>query len=187
MNNLHQVDWSAIPAPLDDGAADHLIGLALPAVALPATDGRTVQLATLHDLIVIYAYPMTGRPDTPLPNGWDLLPGARGCTPQSCAFRDHADELARLGVTHIYGLSTQDTDYQREAAQRLHLPFAILSDANLQLANALKLPTMQVDGKTLLKRLTIIARQGVIIQTLYPVFPPDQNAAAVIGWLQRQA
>ena len=184
MSNLHDVDWNDIPAPTDDGAANHLVGMSIPASTLPDTKGNTVDLSTLAGITVIYAYPMTGRPDRPLPDGWNMLPGAHGCTPQSCAFRDHAEELAQLGVAQLFGLSTQDTDYQREAAERLHLPFALLSDQQLQLCEALRLPTMQVDGDRLLKRLTMIIGDGVIIHTIYPVFPPDENAAAVISWLQ---
>jgi len=184
MSNLSDVDWSKIPAPTDDGGASHLADCPLPSTVLTDTAGNQVDVSAVPGLIVIYAYPMTGRPDTPLPDGWDMLPGARGCTPQSCAFRDHADELAQLGVTQIYGLSTQDSDYQREAVERLHLPFQMLSDQHLELTRALRLPTLEVDGRTLLKRLTMIVRDGVIVHTLYPVFPPDQNASVVAQWLR---
>lgn len=184
MNNLHTVDWSRIPAPQDDGAASHLPGSRLPAITLAASAGSPVALDQLSGQTVIYAYPMTGRPNTPLPDGWDQLPGARGCTPQSCAFRDHASELQQRGVDHLFGLSTQSTDYQQEAAARLHLPFALLSDQQLALTTALNLPTLQVDGMTLLKRLTMIVRHGIIEKVFYPVFPPDQNADRVIQWLK---
>ncbi|WP_019917211.1 peroxiredoxin [Methyloversatilis discipulorum] len=171
-----------LPVPIDDGAAVHLAGLSLPALALPATDGRTVQLAALPGLQVIYIYPMTGRPGVPLPEGWDAIPGARGCTPQSCAFRDHHAELAALGAG-VFGLSSQNSDYQREAAERLHLPFPLLSDAGLALRDALKLPVFQADGRTLYRRLTLIAEQARIVKVFYPVFPPDRNAADVVDWL----
>jgi peroxiredoxin len=176
-------DWSTIPAPEDDGAAKHLVGLKLPSVPLPATDGSTVDLATLAGRSVVYAYPRTGRPDTPNPDGWDAIPGARGCSPQSCAFRDHFQELRDLGVDHLYGLSTQTTEYQREAAERLHLPFAILSDEGLALANAIGLPTFETSGMTLLKRLTLVIRDGTVEHVFYPVFPPDRNAGDVVAWL----
>ena len=152
--SLAGVDWSRIPPPGDDGGADHLPGRRLPDVALPATDGRMVTLSRLPGRTVVYIYPMTGRPDTPLPEGWDMIPGARGCTPQSCAFRDHFEELRTLGIDALFGLSVQDTAWQQEAAQRLHLPFALLSDAEMALTQALRLPTMQVHGMVLLKRLT---------------------------------
>lgn len=172
-----------LPVPTDDGAATHLEGLRLPALALPATDGRTVQLSTLPGLQVIYIYPMTGRPGVPLPEGWDAIPGARGCTPQSCAFRDHHTELAALGAG-VFGLSTQDSDYQREAATRLHLPFPLLSDGDLALRDALSLPVFEVDGRLLYRRLTLIADAARIVKVFYPVFPPDRNAADVVDWLR---
>jgi peroxiredoxin len=174
-----------LPVPADDGAAAHLEGLRLPALGLPATDGRTVQLSTLPGLQVIYIYPMTGRPGVPLPEGWDAIPGARGCTPQSCAFRDHHAELAALGAG-VFGLSTQDGDYQREAATRLHLPFALLSDRDLALGAALSLPVFEVSGRPLYRRLTLIADAGRIVKVFYPVFPPDRNAGDVVAWLRRQ-
>ncbi len=182
--SLESVDWSALPQPEADGAADHLKGMRLPDVTLPATDGSQVQLSSLSGLTVIYAYPMTGRPDVALPEGWDMIPGARGCTPQSCAFRDHFQELKDAGASHLFGLSVQATDYQREAAERLHLPFPLLSDQDHQLADALRLPTMEVEGMRLLKRLTMILRDGEILQVNYPVFPPDRDAPDVIAWLQ---
>jgi peroxiredoxin len=173
-----------LPVPQDDGAAKHLFGLRLPDLALTATDGSTVDLARLRGRTVVYVFPRTGRPGQALPTRWDAIPGARGCTPQSCAFRDHFVELKRLGVTQLYGLSTQDTDYQREAAERLHLPFALLSDAQFKLLRALKLPSFDVDGMTLIKRMVWIIDDGVISHVFYPVFPPDKSAEQVIAWLQ---
>jgi peroxiredoxin len=184
MTNLLSVDWSKIPAPIDDGAAKHLSGQLIPSVILPATDGRSVDLSKLDGTVVVYAYPMTGRPGVPLPNGWDMLPGARGCTPQSCAFRDRFSDLRSLGVQHLFGLSTQTTSYQKEAAERLHLPFALLSDSDFNLAKALRLPTFETAGMCLLKRLTMIVSHGRIAHVFYPVFPPDCNASDVLGWLQ---
>ena len=183
--SLTQVDWSLIPSPADDGKADHLAGMALPNVNLAATTGPAVNLADLRGIAVLYVYPMTGRPDQGLPDGWDQIPGARGCTPQSCAFRDHYADLKGVGVSHLFGISTQSTEYQREAAERLNLPFFLLSDADGAFGSALNLPTMQVDGQILHKRMTLIARDGVIEKVFYPVFPPDQDADNVLNWLER--
>ncbi len=187
VSSLTEVDWSTIPAPTDDGGADHLPQAAMPSITLASTAGRDLDLSTVAGLAVIYAYPMTGTPGIPLPDGWDSMPGARGCTPQSCAFRDHAAQLSELGVNSVFGLSTQSPADQAEAASRLELPFDLLSDENLALANALNLPTFEVDGKVLLKRLTLIIRDGAIDKVFYPVFPPDQNASIVVNWLQGQA
>lgn len=179
--NLYQLP-DDLPVPTDDGACDHLRGLRLPSVPLRATDGREVDLAACTGRTVVYCYPRTGRPNEPPPDGWDAIPGARGCTPQSCAFRDHHQELRELGA-EVFGLSTQDTEYQREAVERLHLPFPLLSDAELRFAHALRLPTFEVAGMTLLKRVTLILRDGAIEHVFYPVFPPDANAAEVVRWL----
>jgi peroxiredoxin len=173
-----------IPAPQDDGAARHLTGLKLPPVALAATDGSQVDLSKLSGRTVVYIYPRTGVPGRPLPEGWNEIPGARGCTPQSCGFRDHFAELERLGVVRVFGLSTQDSAYQREAVERLHLPFAVLSDERLELARAIKLPTFKVAGMTLLKRMALVIDDGIITKVFYPVFPPDKNAEEVIAWLR---
>jgi len=173
-----------IPVPQDDGAARHLAGMKLPDLALPATRGGAINLAWLSGRTVLYIYPRTGVPGVDAPPGWDDIPGARGCTPQSCGFRDHFAELKGLGVAHLFGLSTQDTDYQREAAARLHLPFAILSDDKLAFARALKLPTFTTSGMTLIKRMALVIDDRVIAKVFYPVFPPDQNAAEVIAWLR---
>jgi peroxiredoxin len=173
-----------LPAPLDDGAARHLTGLRLPPIALPATDGTQVELAAIPGRVVVFAYPRTGQPGKqPLVSDWDLIPGARGCTPQTCAFRDLYVEFGRLGC-RVFGLSAQNTPYQRELVDRLHLPFSILSDEGLNLTLALRLPTMEVAGQTLLRRLAWVADSRVIQKVFYPVFPPDRNADAVLAWLR---
>ena len=178
---------AGIPAPQDDGGARHLVGMKLPDLALPATSGGPVNLAKIEGRTVVYIYPRTGVPGVALPEGWDEIPGARGCTPQSCGFRDHHAELTRLGVDHLYGLSTQDTAYQQEAASRLHLPFALLSDEALKFTKALRLPTFVTSGMTLLKRMALIVDNGVIAHVFYPVFPPDRNAEEVAAWLKASA
>ncbi|MGQ0457474.1 MAG: peroxiredoxin [Hyphomicrobium sp.] len=182
--NLLVVDWSKLPAPEDDGAAAHLTGHAVPARALSATDGSSVDLSMLVGRTVVYVYPMTGTPGAAMPDGWDDIPGARGCTPQTCAFRDHHAELLAAGANRVFGLSTQPTEDQREAANRLHLPFALLSDAALALTSELSMPTLQSEGKTLLKRMALIVDDGHISKVFYPVFPPDRNAAEVLAWLK---
>ena len=183
--DLLSVDWSKIPAPEDDGGAAHLAGLVVPDIELPACDGRQVSLAKLAGLSVVYAYPRTGVPGkSSIVEDWDMIPGARGCTPQSCAFRDHHDELLAAGADHVFGLSVQDSDYQREAAARLHLPFSLLSDEQLQLATALRLPLMEAGGLMLLKRLTMIIEDARIVKAFYPVFPPDRDAINVLNWLR---
>jgi peroxiredoxin len=173
-----------LPAPRDDGACDHLPGVRLPALALPATDGTTVDLSALPGRVVVFAYPRTGRPDEPsLVPDWDQIPGARGCTPQTCGFRDLHVEFGKLGC-RVFGLSTQDTHYQVEMVRRLHVPFLVLSDAGLELTRALRLPTFMAAGQTLLKRLAWVADGGVISKVFYPVFPPDRNAGEVLAWLR---
>lgn len=173
-----------LPVPQDDGAARHLTGARLPDLALAATDGAQVNVARLKGRTVVYVYPRTGRPGQPLPTGWNGIPGARGCTPQSCGFRDHFADLRRLGVAQLFGLSTQTSNYQREAVERLHLPFAILSDAELKLTHALGLPTFTVDGMTLIRRMAWVIDDGVITHVFYPVFPPDRSAEEVVSWIQ---
>jgi peroxiredoxin len=172
-----------LPVPEDDGACAHLTGMRLPALALPSTQGGQVDLSALPGRSVVYCYPRTGRPNQDLPTGWNDIPGARGCTPQSCSFRDHHVEMLGLGINAVFGLSAQDTAYQLEAAQRLNLPFALLSDEKLAFARALGLPTFEVDGMTLIKRLTLVIHEGGIEHVFYPVFPPDANAPDVIHWL----
>jgi peroxiredoxin len=174
-----------LPRPIDDRAADHLEGATVPPLALAATDGSTITLDQLEGLRIVYAYPWTGRPGEPLlADDWDLIPGARGCTPEACAFRDHHADLLDAGASAVYGLSTQDSDYQRELADRLHLPFPILSDADLELTRALDLPTFEVAGRTLIKRLTLAIRDGRVERIWYPVFPPDTHAAEVLADLR---
>ena len=182
-----------LPVPVDDGAAAHLPGMAMPPIALPSAGGEPVRVDTVpagFGRLIIYAYPLTGLPGVPVPDGWDAIPGARGCTPESCGFRDHAAELAALGAA-VAGLSTQSTAYQRAAATRLRLPFPLLSDAGLALTRALKLPTFGIglapdyDGgghRTLLQRLTLVVSHGVIEKVFYPVFPPDRHAEEVLAW-----
>ncbi|MBI2297248.1 MAG: peroxiredoxin [Betaproteobacteria bacterium] len=182
-DNLYELP-AGLPVPQDDGACDHLTGMKLPPLKLRSTRRREVDLSSLRGTTVVYIYPRTGRPDEESPPGWNQIPGARGCTPQSCAFRDHFEELKRAGAAQVFGLSTQDTAYQREAAERLHLPFELLSDGKLEFARALKLPTFEISGMTLIKRLTLIAHAGVIEKVFYPVFPPDQNAEQVLSWLR---
>lgn len=177
---------AGIPVPVDDSAADHLTGSRVPSVRLPATSGPDVDLSTLPGLVAVFVFPRTGRPgDPPLVPDWDTIPGARGCTVQTCAFRDLARDFAALDC-RVVGLSSQDTDYQQEMAGRLHLPFPVLSDAELKLADAMRLPRMEVAGLTLLKRLGWIARDGRIIAHFYPVFPPDAHAQVMLDWLQSQ-
>lgn len=179
-------DPSSMPddpaVPVDDGAADHLTGMRLPDLTLPSTDGTVVNPGRLDGAWVIYVYPRTGRPGEPSPDGWNEIPGARGCTPQSCSFRDHHSELAELGV-RVTGLSAQTSDDQREARDRLQLPFQLFSDASLQLKAAIGLPTFVAAGMELYKRMAIVAVDGRIVKVFYPVFPPERNADEVLGWL----
>lgn len=178
-----EVDWSKLPVPEDDGAARHLPGARIPDVALPSSAGGEVALARLPGRVVLFVYPMTGTPGVALPDGWDLIPGARGCTPHTCAFRDLHADLEAAGASAVFGLSTQTLAEQKATAERLHLPFPLLSDADLVLANAMRLPVMEVAGKTMIKRLAMIVDDGVVTHVFYPVFPPDRNAADVLAWL----
>jgi peroxiredoxin len=173
-----------LPRPVDDGRADHLRDMAVPHVSLPSTAGRMVDVSDFDaPRTVIYCYPMTGVPGKPLPAGWDMIPGARGCTPQTCGFRDHYEELTQLKA-NVYGFSTQTTEFQREMADRLHVPFEILSDSEFRLCDALRLPTFEVEGMRLVKRLTLIVRGGRIEHVFYPVFPPNESADQVLRWLR---
>jgi peroxiredoxin len=182
--NIHEVPQD-LPVPTDDGACDHLPGMRLPSVSLMSTAGDQVDLSALTGTTIVYCYPLTGRPDQNLPPGWDEIPGARGCTPQSCAFRDHHAELRELGA-RVFGLSAQDTAYQREASGRLHLPFLLLSDEKRAFARALELPTFEAEGMTLIKRLTLVIEEGEILKVFYPVFPPGKNAEEVADWLSER-
>ncbi|KQT78100.1 peroxiredoxin [Methylobacterium sp. Leaf466] len=174
-----------LPAPADDGAARHLEGIRLPDVSLSATDGGRVSLARLAGRTVVYAYPRTGEPGQPnLVADWDAIPGARGCTPQTCGFRDHHAELVARGVAQVHGLSTQTSAYQQEVAQRLHLPFTLLADPHRAFAMAIRLPTFEAAGQILLKRLTMVVDDGRVTKVFYPVFPPDRSAAEVLAWLE---
>ncbi|MGI9400384.1 MAG: peroxiredoxin [Rhizobiaceae bacterium] len=179
-----------LPVPTDDGAADHLSGSELPSLELQSTSRTRVDLSSLKGTLVLYAYPMTGQPGKALPDGWDEIPGARGCTPQSCSFRDHMTELTAAGADHVFGVSTQTSEYQKEAADRLHLPFALLSDSGLELRQAMNLPSFEaeIEGQNpvLLKRLALIARNGVVEKVFYPVFPPEKNATDVLQHLKDQ-
>jgi peroxiredoxin len=168
-----------LPVPEDDGAADHLEGAAMPDLELPSSRG----VVNVRDFEVLYVYPRSGRPGQPMLPGWNAIPGARGCTPQSCAFRDHAADLAELGA-RVAGVSAQSLDDQIEFAERNHMPFPVISDERLELARVLRLPTFEVEGLTLYKRLALIAERGTIVKVFYPVFPPDRNAADVVAWLR---
>ena len=172
-----------LPAPFDDGACAHLAGLRLPSVRLASTSGGDIDLASLSGWTIVFCYPMTGVPGVPLPDGWDLIAGARGCTPQTCGFRDLHQEFVALGA-RVFGLSAQTSAYQREMVERLHVPFAILSDAEFRLTEALRLPTFSIDDMRLIRRLTLVLREGAIARVLYPVFPPDRSAADALARLR---
>jgi peroxiredoxin len=174
-----------LPVPEDDGASDHLPGMPLPPFELTATNGSQVRLDRMPGRIIVFAYPRTGVPgEDPLVRDWDSIPGARGCTPESCGFRDHFHELVAAGAAAVFGLSTQDSEYQREAATRLRLPYLLLSDADLEVTKALRLPTFEAAGQTLMKRFTLVVADGAIEHVFYPVFPPDAHAEEVLSWLR---
>jgi peroxiredoxin len=174
---------SGLPVPEDDGAADHLDGLAMPSLTLPSTQGELDLAEQARELLVLYVYPRTGRPGIEPPSGWDETPGARGCTPQSCGYRDHGGELRELGA-RVVGVSAQPLDDQRELVERLGLPHPVVADPELRLAEALGLPTFEFDAERLYKRLSLVAERGRIVKVFYPVFPPDENAAEVVAWLR---
>lgn len=182
MTNVNELPTD-LPVPQDDGSTNHLKGMKLPKISLQATNGKRIDLADIKGRLVIYCYPMTGQPNVALPDGWDQIPGARGCTPQSCSFRDHYQELKALGA-EIIGLSVQTTEYQKEMADRLHLPFPVVSDVEHQFQRALNMPTFVTAGMTLLKRVTLIANHGVIEAVHYPIFPSDSDAAWVVSYLK---
>ncbi len=175
-----------LPEPQDDGAADHLPGLRIPRLTLSSSRGSVDLADWARDRLVLYVYPRAGRPGRPMASGWDAIPGARGCTPQSCAFRDHHAELDALGA-RVLGLSAQPLDDQVEFAERNHMPFPVVSDEGLELAAALRLPTFTIEGETLYKRITLVASTGTIEHVFYPVFPPDRNAADVVAYLRAAA
>jgi len=187
MTNVNQLP-SGLPVPDDDGAADHLPGRSIPDLTLPATSGSSVALDQLGPgRTVLYVYPLTGRPDVDLPEGWDAIPGARGCTTEACDFRDHYGDLLAAGAARVFGLSSQDSGYQREVVGRLRLPFAMLSDTHLALAETLRLPTFRAAGMTLFKRLTLVISDATIEHVFYPIFPPNEHAQQVLAWLRSHA
>ena len=173
-----------LPVPMDDGAADHLLGMSLPALALASTQGGSVDLSLQAGDLIIFCYPMTGQPGVPLPEGWDDIPGARGCTPQNICYRDHHGDFTALGAK-VFGVSMQTPSYQREMAERLQLPFAVLSDEHMAFTQALRLPTFHAAGMQLIKRLTLIARQGKVAAVKYPVFPSHSDAPWAVEWLRQ--
>jgi peroxiredoxin len=173
-----------LPVPEDDGAADHLFGLMLPQLTLDSTQGPISLRAISLERLVLYVYPRTGRPGEPTPAEWDAIPGARGCTPQSCAFRDHAAELEELGAK-VAGLSAQPLEEQAEFVERNHIPYPVLADPELKLGAALRLPTFEFAGMTLYKRITLVVEACAVAKVFYPVFPPDGNAAEVVAWLKK--
>jgi peroxiredoxin len=183
-DDIHSIPEN-LPVPKDDGSADHLLNAVVPPIALRATTGESVSLDQQEQRTVLFCYPRTGRPDEELPPGWNAIPGARGCTPEACGFRDAHQQFAELGV-RVLALSTQEPDYQREMAERLHLPFPVLSDERLELTRELRLPTFETSGWTLLKRLTLVIEGGRIEHVFYPVFPPDTHAGEVLDWLRRR-
>jgi peroxiredoxin len=184
-------DFTALPAklpePVDDGAAQHLQGMPVPAIRLRSTENRWVDLRGIRsNRIVVYCYPMTGVPGIELPPGWDEIPGARGCTPETCGFRDHHQELLKLGA-EVFGMSTQTTSYQQEMVARLHVPFEVLSDEHRTFTDALRLPTFRIAGMVLLKRLTLVLSNDRIEKVFYPIFPSDKHAGEVVDWLKHNA
>jgi peroxiredoxin len=181
---IHQLP-ADLPVPVDDGACDHLLGLPVPALTLDSTQGPVSLRELAVDLAVLYVYPRTGRPDRPVPESWNAIPGARGCTPQSCGFRDHAAELAELGA-RVAGLSAQGLEEQTEFAEREHMPFPVLADPELELGGSLRLPTFEFEGAELYKRVTLVLEAAYVAKAFYPVFPPDRNAAEVVAWLRER-
>ena len=180
---MYEIDFDTLPRPEDDGAADHLPGMVLPDLPLASTDGAEISLGLQSGRVVVFCYPKTGQPGTEMPEGWDEIPGARGCTPQACAYRDAMEQLTEAGVDRVYGLSTQDTDWQVEAKERLHLPYPLLSDVRWHLTEALALPTFDAEGERLMKRLTMVIEDGTITHVHYPVFPPDKDVEWVLSKL----
>ena len=184
--NFTDVNWNTLPRPEDDGAAERVEGFAVPSMALPASDDTNIDLSA-PGRTVVFVYPMTGTPGTALPEGWDATPGARGCTPQACAFRDLHDDLVKAGAGRVFGLSTQTIEDQKEAATRLHLPYPLLSDNGLMFADAVGLPRFVLYGKAYFKRMTLVIEDSFVKKVFYPVFPPDRAAADVLEWLRSDA
>ena len=184
LQNLHHLPDN-LPEPEDDGACDHLLGLQLPDIELGVTPGTSINLSSLPNNTILFFYPMTGRPGVSLPNGWDEIPGARGCTPQACAFRDHHTELTSLGF-HVFGVSTQNSSYQNEVKDRLHLPYEMISDSKLKLKKAMTLPTFAIDNREFYKRFTMVVINSRIYKTFYPVFPPNKHAENILAWLHNE-
>ncbi|KAK4987352.1 hypothetical protein LTR66_005474 [Elasticomyces elasticus] len=182
----HSTFPADLPVPKDDGACDHLRGSQLPPVSLVATSGSKIDPSTLRGLTILFCYPRTGAPNETVPDSWNSIPGARGCTPQACSFRDASDELLGLGVTRVFGVSTQDAAYQSEVKERLRLPYELLSDEHLAFVEALKLPTFEWEGKKVIRRLTLAIEDGRIVKVWYPVFPPDKSAEEVVVWLKQE-
>lgn len=175
---------SDIPVPQDDGACNHLTGKDFPSLEIPSTAGNVVDISSLSGVTILFCYPRTAAPDETVPDSWNEIPGARGCTPQACSFRDASKEFLELGVSHIFGASTQDTPYQQEVKQRVGLPYQLLSDESLALQKALNLPTFEWQGKKLIKRLSMVIEDGKILKVFYPVFPPSESANEVLKWMK---
>lgn len=184
--SLTEVNWSTLPVPEDDGKAKHLLGARLPDVFLPSTDGNVINVTGTRGvgLKILFCFPMMGDPAQALPDGWDMIPGARGCTPQACFFRDFHQELIRAGADNVFGISTQDQEFQSEAVERLHLPYPLLSDEQLFFARALDLPTFEVEGTTMIKRITLILKGNVVRHVFYPIFPPHEHPQQVLNYLR---
>ncbi|MCJ1396083.1 hypothetical protein MMC18_008971 [Xylographa bjoerkii] len=182
----HSTFPSDLPVPTDDGACDHLTNAGLPNTTLPSTGSPSnpLDVSQLHDLTIIFCYPRTGAPDEVVPTTWDAIPGARGCTPQACSFRDNLPALKEHGVKNVYGLSTQGTEYQKEVHDRVHLPYELLSDEGLGFVKAMRLPTIEWEGKQLVKRITLAVEKRKVVKYWYPVFPPDRNVLDVLDWLK---
>jgi peroxiredoxin len=180
-------NWDTIPAPSDDGACDHLLHSTIPSISLPSTSNSPTDISTLPGLTILFFYPRTAAPHENVPETWNAIPGARGCTPQACSFRDASDEFGKYGVSRIFGCSTQSTEYQRELKERTKLNYELLSDEELKLAEGMGLPTFEWEDKKLIKRLTVAVEGGKVVRVWYPVFPPDRSAAEVLGWLKERA
>ncbi len=184
MTNLYQLP-DDLPVPADDGACDHLEGTPLPSLLLKTSSGNSVDLSEEKGVVVIFFYPMIGSPDSPPMEDWNDIPGARGCTPQTCSYRDSYQQLTELGAK-VFGTSSQAFEEQSEAAVRLELPFQLLNDSAFQLTESLKLPTFEYQGVKMIKRLTLVVVDGVIRKVFYPVFPPNENVNHVIAWLNEE-